>query len=123
VAEFELDNREMHREQFLTLCEAQEADSYRLCGFIRTWDHGTFSEMCTLGVLETQRGRGIAHQLVEAILEVSVHPVFIVTIMPAFFEKYGFSYCSEYPPAINDKLKYCVDDLPVEETYVVMRRF
>lgn len=117
VAAFDLDSREMHREQFITLCEGQE-----LCGFIRTWDHGTFSEMCTLGVVESKRKLGIAHHLVEAILEVSVHPVYIVTIMPAFFTEYGFTFCDEYPAPILQKLQYCVNDLPVEETYVVMRK-
>jgi N-acetylglutamate synthase-like GNAT family acetyltransferase len=117
VATFELDNREMKREQFITMCEGEE-----LCGFIRTWDHGTFSEMCTLGVVESKRGLGVAHNLVQAILDISVHPVFIVTIMPDFFLDYGFTFCNDFPAAISAKLKYCVQDLPVDETYVVMRR-
>jgi len=117
VQEFELDNRQMKAEQFITLCE----DSL-LCGFIRTWDHGTFSEMCTLGVIENKRGYGIAHSLVSSILDKSIHPVYIVTIMPSFFAEYGFTFCSEYPEAINEKLKYCISDLPVEEKYVVMKK-
>lgn len=116
IEKFELDNRDLQRQQFLV---AKEND--QLLGFGRIRKHKGCDEFCSLGVLEEKRFNGIASELVRVRIRIATQPIYLVCIIPGFFEKLGFSIVQEYPSEIADKLHYCTSELVVPENYVVMK--
>lgn len=117
VDELELDNRAMQAQQFLTLHDAQN----RLAGFGRVREYQGFSEMCSLGILPGQRSRGLAKEMTAQMIKKATQTIYLVCIIPGFFEEFGFRICTTYPPEIQEKLDYCIGSLAVPEPYVVMR--
>lgn len=113
---FELDNRELTRAEFLV-----EQNGPELLGFGRIREYKGFSELCSLGVIEHQRLKGIGKKLCQALIKKNKQPLYVVCIIPEYFSSLGFTICSEYPAEIKNKLDYCIGSLPVEETYVVMK--
>jgi len=111
-----LDDRDLNCHQFLVAKENDE-----LIGFGRIRKHNGCDEFCSLGVLESKRFNGIAKLLVEARIKIATQPIYLVCIIPEYFKKLGFVIVEEYPPEIEDKLKYCMSELVVPEKYVVMK--
>lgn len=91
-----------------------------LVGFGRIRKHNGCDEFCSVGVIDSKRGNGIAKALIEAKIKIATQPIYLVCIIPHYFEKFGFTIVEEYPPEINDKLHYCTSSLVVPEEYVVM---
>lgn len=116
IHEFDLDNRDLQCSQFLVAKENDE-----LLGFGRIRRHKGCDEFCSLGVLEAKRFNGIAKELILARIKISTQPIYLVCIIPDYFEKLGFKIVMEYPPEIADKLHYCTSELVVPEKYVVMK--
>ena len=117
IAEFELDDRKLHREEFVTL-----SDASGLLGFGRVREYSDFSEMCSLGVITKERSKGIGKILSHAMIRKARKSIYLVCIIPSYFEPMGFRICKDFPPEIQEKLDYCIDSLHVEEEYVVMKR-
>jgi N-acetylglutamate synthase-like GNAT family acetyltransferase len=115
IAKFELDDRDLRIEQFVVAKECND-----LLGFGRIRKHKGCDEFCSLGVIEQKRLNGIAKLLIEARIKIATQPIYLVTIIPEFFEPLGFKTVISYPPEIQDKLEYCMNELTVAETYVVM---
>lgn len=113
---FELDNRDLHYKQFLVAKHEGE-----LLGFGRIRKHNGCDEFCSLGVLESKRFNGIAKELILARIKIAKQPIYLVCIIPEYFESLGFVIVDEYPPEIADKWHYCTAELFVPETYVVMK--
>lgn len=116
IQQFELDDRELDYHQFLVAKEKDE-----LLGFGRIREREGCFELCSLGVAEPMRLKGIGKQLVKALILKSSKPLFLVCIIPEFFTPFGFEVVSEYPAAMQEKLHYCTSELVVPETYVVMK--
>ena len=106
----------MRCDQFLV---AKEND--QMLGFARIRKHKACDEFCSLGVIESKRFNGIAKELVLAKIKTATQPLYLVCIIPEFFETLGFSIVVEYPIEMQDKLDYCTSELMVPETYVVMK--
>ena len=117
IRQFELDDRAMHPEEFLTAYVNDQ-----LVGFGRIRKHDTCYELCSLGVIVPERRKGIGRKLTLHLAMKAGEPLYLVCIIPGFFEPLGFIVCPEFPQAIKDKLDYCTDSLPVPETYVVMKK-
>ncbi len=113
---FELDNRQLLKEQFLAT-----SSQIGLIGFGRIRDYTNCSELCSLGVIEPQRYKGIGKQLVKALIQKAKNPLYLVCVIPDFFEPLGFTIVKKYPDELKDKLEYCTSTLVVEEKYVVMK--
>ena len=113
---FELDNRELQSEEFLVA-------SYQnsVVGFGRIRSYESCNELCSLGIIETERLKGIGKQLVFELIKKSSNPLFLVCIIPDFFVPLGFEIVSEYPTELQNKLNYCTSELCVPENYVVMK--
>lgn len=118
IAEFFLDDNDLRPEQFLV-----SKTENQIVGFGRLRNYQGCSELCSLGVLETFRRRGVGSALCEALIKKSVGPLYTVTIIPGFFERLGFAFSRQFPDEIKTKFDYCKSSLPVPETYVVMRYF
>jgi N-acetylglutamate synthase-like GNAT family acetyltransferase len=106
----------MFKEQFLL---AKNADA--LIGFARLRKHSSCDEYCTLGVLESERSQGIAKKITEAIIKKSTQDLYLVCVIPQYFENLNFKIVNEYPLELKKKLDYCLSELTVEENYVVMK--
>ncbi len=115
IRELELDDRQMIQEQFLIATV-----NNRLAGFGRVREFNGFSEMCSLGVLPGQRLQGLGITLVQHLIKKATQPIYMVCIIPSFFERLGFRICDHYPEEMQQKLDYCTNSLAVPEPYVVM---
>ena len=116
IAEFDLDDRDLQQHQFLVAKE-----NHKLLGFGRSRKHNGCDEFCSLGVLKENRFNGVARKLILARIKIATQPIYLVCIIPSYFEKLGFVIVDEYPPEIADKLHYCTSELTVPEKYVVMK--
>ena len=116
IVDFELDNRALEKEQFLVAKQGEQ-----IVGFGRIREYENCSELCSLGVIEPERNRGIGKELTKQLIEKSKQELFLVCIIPDFFRPFGFTETTDYPEALNNKLQYCTSELVVPETYVVMK--
>lgn len=116
IEQFELDNRSLSKEQFLKITRQDH-----LIGFGRIREHAGCSELCSLGIIEPERNKGAGTQLTIELIKKATQPLYLVCIIPGFFERLGFSVCENYPAAIAEKLNYCRTSLPVNEIYVAMK--
>lgn len=116
IQNFELDNRELLKEEFLVA-----TSNHELVGFGRIRQRDNCSELCSLGVIEPERLKGVGKQLVQALIQKATEPLYLVCIIPTFFEPFGFVVVEEYPEAMQEKLNYCTSELVVPEKYVVMK--
>jgi N-acetylglutamate synthase-like GNAT family acetyltransferase len=112
---FDLDNRDLQFQQFVVAKLNEE-----ILGFARIRKHKGCDEFCSLGILEAYRHQGIAEALIFARIELSTQPIYLCCIIPELFEPLGFTKVTDYPPEMLDKLNYCINELVVEEPYVVM---
>lgn len=117
IADYELDDRKLLQEEFVTL-----KDDSGIVGFGRVREYEHFSEMCSLGVLTNERSKGIGKLLSEAMIKKATKVIYLVCIIPRYFESLGFMICKDFPVEIQNKLDYCMNSLHVEEEYVVMKR-
>lgn len=116
VQEFELDDRELKKEQFFAAFNQQQ-----LLGFGRLWQHPDCIELCSLGVIPSHRNMGIGKAITAKLIELQQRPIYLTCIIPHFFIPFGFKEVTTYPHSIQEKLNYCRQYLPVEEMYVAMR--
>ncbi len=117
IAKFELDDRELKKEEFLIVKDIGN----KVVAFGRIRKHSTCDELCSLGVIEPQRLKGIGKILSKELIKKANEPLFLTCIIPKFFEPLGFQITKEYPQELKDKLNYCTDKLYVPEEYVVMK--
>jgi len=61
-----------------------------IVGTLRLEEYQDFYFLSCLGVIEKERKHGIAEALLEVTLKNLQKKVYLYTILPAFFEKYGF---------------------------------
>jgi len=116
IAEFCLDDNDLKAEQFLiAIAEG------KLVGFGRLRQYPGCCELCSLGVAEDLRSKGIGSALSKALIKKSTSDLYTVTIIPAFFSRFGFKKVSDFPSELAIKQSYCTSTLTVPETYVVMQ--
>lgn len=106
----------MIKEDFLIALRNDE-----LVGFGRIRNRENCCELCSLGVTEPERLKGIGKQLVQSLIKQSGKPLYLVCIIPEYFKPFGFVVVEEYPDAMKEKLHYCTSELVVPEKYVVMK--
>jgi N-acetylglutamate synthase-like GNAT family acetyltransferase len=116
IAEFCLDDNDLQSSQFLV---AKYDD--KIVGFGRLRQYPTCSELCSLGVIEDKRLKGVGRQLTLALIKKATFPLYLVAIIPDFFTRFGFTEISDFPSEIGTKLNYCKESLSVPEPYVVMK--
>lgn len=117
IKKFELDDRNLLQEEFLTMTRFN-----KLIGFGRVREFEGFSEMCSTGIIEEERNKGLGARLLNALEKKAKQQVYLVCIIPDYFKRLGFEVCRDYPDGMQEKLNYCTTGLPVKEKYVVMRK-
>lgn len=118
LKELELDDRELKKEQFLIA----KKDN-KIAAFCRMRKHKGCDELCSLGVIHSERGNGYAKLLLQELIARSDQPLYLACIIPQMFMPLGFKVVTDYPPELKDKLNYCTSELTVPEKYVIMRYF
>ncbi len=103
IQKYWLDGRNIKVEQFFV---ARNKEG-KPVGFVRYFEYPTFYEPSTLGVDYYWRGKGISRMLFKHILTLMdrAKPIYILTHIPKYFERYGFEYTSNYPPEIEEKIR------------------
>ena len=115
ISEFYLDDNDLKSAQFLIA-----KDKGKVVGFGRLRQYPSCSELCSLGVVEDLRLKGIGSAVSRALIKKSTFPLYTVTIIPEFFSRFGFKIVTDFPTEIGVKHSYCTNALTVPETYVVM---
>jgi N-acetylglutamate synthase-like GNAT family acetyltransferase len=98
----ELDIAETDAGQFLV---AVRGDSIR--GFGRLRPYRDFTELATLGVMAPDQMKGIGSLVVRALLKKAGGEVYLTTVIPAYFSRFGFSKADDYPAELNKKMDFC----------------
>jgi N-acetylglutamate synthase-like GNAT family acetyltransferase len=117
VNEINLDRLDMDLPQF-KVCKVENA----VVGIGRIKTHTDCIELCTLGVREAFRGKGIGTALVRALLKGHDQAVYVVTEIPGFFEKLGFESGTFSLPSLQAKLKVCRDELACSQPEIMIRK-
>ncbi len=118
ISDYELDSRELLHTQFLVYKK-----SNIILGFGRIRNYVNFDELCSLGVIEPERNKTIGKKLVQALIQKSISDLYLVCIIPKYFEPFSFKTVTKYPNEILDKLNYCTNSLVVDDVYVAMKLF
>jgi N-acetylglutamate synthase-like GNAT family acetyltransferase len=103
AAAFDLDVQCPNYRQFMVALKENA-----VVGFGRIIQHSGFSELATLGVIAEEQGKGIGSQLVRALAERVHHePLYIVTVLPIFFERLGFQASDASLVEFIPKIRFC----------------
>jgi len=78
-----------------------------ILGIVGLKKHKDCLELCSLGVDGIYRNRGIAKRLVLALLKKAKENVYLATIIPGFFEKFGFEKASSIPVSMIKRSDWC----------------
>lgn len=124
IKEMQLDNRMLAAEQFVVSLLQND-----VIGFGRLRNYSLCSEIGSIGVLTKYRGKGVGKKIVTKLIEnfYAINrnrkkELYVVTIIPAYFQKFGFRVIEDpWPKEIVDKYSYCTKSLSVPEKYVVMK--
>jgi N-acetylglutamate synthase-like GNAT family acetyltransferase len=80
-------------------------DKGRMVGLVALKKHADCLELCALGVDRAYRGKGTAKALVEALLAQARGDVHLATVIPVFFEAFGFHIAKDVPATFTDRRK------------------
>jgi N-acetylglutamate synthase-like GNAT family acetyltransferase len=103
LAAFALDDADLDPRQFLVA----RRDG-RMAGFARTRTFDGFIEFCSLGVVHGYRNAGVGSLLVQE--QIRRHPgdvVFIATVIPDYFVRFGFESVEDFPAQLRSKIERC----------------
>ncbi len=94
----------------------------RIVGVVALKSHPDCLELCALGVDPMERKKGIGGGLVEALMKEAPGDVHLATVIPAYFEKQGFTRTETVPRAFVEKRKtsWC-EGCPVDLCTVMVR--
>lgn len=116
VEAYVLDDEDLQPQQFVAALAGKT-----LVGFGRLRKHNDCDELCTLGVIEEHRGKGVGKALVNKIKKLAQQNLYLVCIIPDYFVPLGFSVIHEkIPAAMKRKHQRCTSEYVVEEEYCVM---
>ncbi len=111
---FDLKNVKTHAEKLNLDSEKLEQDKLYiaeknddLAGFGRYKKHGKIYEISTVGVLGQYRKTGIGKLIIEKLVESASfeNEIWLTTVIPGYFEKFGFSICCDVPRELVLKAK------------------
>ncbi len=112
---FDLDNRDLQQKQFIAAFLNNQ-----LVGFARLREHAGFMELCSLGVVTSYRRKGVGKAIVEELIKSSKKNIYLVCIIPDYFNPFGFNIVNEFPISMQHKIDYCTKHLVVPQNYLVM---
>ncbi|MBI5400124.1 GNAT family N-acetyltransferase [Candidatus Saganbacteria bacterium] len=88
-------------------------DNRKIIGAVQFEQFTTFYYLSSLGVSQEYQHHGLARLLLKRILSVINKPVYLYTIIPDFFTRFGFKIITAPPPNLPTKKNYeCRDCFP-----------
>ena len=104
AAAFDLDVQLPDFRQFIVAEQEQV-----VVGFGRIIQHVDFCELATLGVMKNEQRKGIGSALVRTLIEkADANPLFLVTVLPAYFKRLGFVDHTEEITEFGNKIRFCL---------------
>jgi N-acetylglutamate synthase-like GNAT family acetyltransferase len=82
-------------------------DKEKILGICGLKKHPDCFELCSLGVDERYRRQGLAGRLVMTLLQNIEGEIYLATIIPGFFEKFGFKKTGHFPSSMVKTSKWC----------------
>jgi N-acetylglutamate synthase-like GNAT family acetyltransferase len=64
-------------------------------------------EIATVGIIPEERKRGIGTQIVKKLIQLAPSEVFVVCVIPHFFNQLGFKSVKQYPSVLQKKVDFC----------------
>lgn len=107
LEDLHLDMDSIDPDQFV-VCVTNDA----VVGAGRIIEYDSSLELCSVGVLPEHRGIGIGRNIVEDLLrQYPEQPVYVVTDIPDFFARFGFTPVENFPEEIALKRQKCLSEL------------
>lgn len=79
----------------------------RVRGIVSLLTHRDCQELVSLGVDPSVRKAGLGGQLIETLMEAAGTDVFLATVIPGYFERYGFVRTLRVPPGMAKDPAWC----------------
>ena len=92
-----------------------------IIGIGRVRDYEDTLELCSIGVVETYRNKGIGTAIIQSLL--SLYPeqsIYIVTEIPVYFKRFNFDEIESFPESINEKVTRCKASYACEKPVVML---
>ena len=102
AAKYNLDYEGMEADDFWVATEGTQ--TVGICGLRK---HPDCQELCSLGVEEAFRQKGLGSQLVKSLLQDTNGAIYLATVIPEFFAKLGFKKASTIPSSMIKKAEWC----------------
>lgn len=99
---FDLDHRNMRADNFWVA----EEDNL-IVGIGQVIQHKDCTEIASVGVLPEFQKKGIGAAIVKKLLEGLRGEIYLATIKPQYFEKFGFKRTLQIPPSMVKKEDWC----------------
>lgn len=93
----------------------------RILGICGLKNHPECLELCTLGVDKKYRDRGWGAQLVRAVLNEVPGDLYLATVIPDFFVRFGFVKADSVSPSMVKKAEWCAGCRPELCTVMVRK--
>ena len=111
-----LDAEELDAEEFVVAHLDGE-----IIGIGRVRNYEDVLELCSIGVIESYRNKGIGTAIIQSLL--SLYPeqsIYIVTEIPVFFKRFNFHETESFPESINEKVTRCKESYACERPVVMI---
>jgi len=82
-------------------------ESGEIIGICGLKTHRDCLELCALGVQESWRRTGVGTRLVRAVLQAAGSEVYLATVIPDFFTRFGFRATDQIPSPMIKKADWC----------------
>lgn len=99
---FDLDWEDVSREQFLV---AKKMNN--MVGFGRLRKHPECTEVATVGVIQSERSKGVGTSIVNELLRIAPKEIYVTCVIPEFFSRFGFQPVKQYPSVLQKKVDFC----------------
>jgi len=82
------------------------AEDQQIIGVVQLEEHPDFVYLGSLAVIPEQRKKNVATTMLKQSLKNISKDIYLYTIIPKFFEKFGFQATSSPPTTLPSKLRY-----------------
>ena len=112
---FDLDWEDVSWKQFIV---AKRAGS--IIGFGRLRDYSECTEAATIGVVHSERKKGVGTSIVNELIRIGPKEIFVTCVIPDFFSRLGFQQVKQYPSVLQKKVDFCkLYDFKDEQIFVM----
>ena len=99
---FDLDLEDVSWQQFV-IAKIEES----IIGFGRLRNYSGCTEVATVGVIHSERGKGLGTLIVNELIRRGLKEIFVTCVIPNFFSRFGFQPIKQYPPVLQKKVDFC----------------